>query len=100
MAKKKSSSVSVVVFGVLAVLWAAEVVFFYESLERAKDERDYMTALEAEKAEKLAELKSEAAHLQKYTHKLINDPEFVEQEARERLGGAVEGEVVIRAEGN
>lgn len=100
MSKKKSSSLPVIVFSILAVVWAIMVVVFYESLSAAEEERDRLAALEAEKSEELAKLKREVEHLRTYTDKMLKDSEFVQQEARERLGVAVEGEVVIRAEGN
>lgn len=100
MSKKKSSSLPVVVFAVLAVLWGVEVVFFYESLDRAREERDRLAAQAEKDAAELSELKREVNYLDKYTKKLLTDPEFLAREARERLGAASEDEIVIRAEGH
>lgn len=100
MSRKKPSSLPIIIFSILAVTWAVTVVIFYESLSAAEEERDRLAAIEAEKTEELERLRREAEHLRTYTDKMLKDSEFVQQEARERLGLAVEGEVVIRAEGN
>ena len=100
MGRKKSSSVSVFVFAALALLWGGEVLFFYDRVASAEEERDRLAALERERAEERDRLAREAERLRKYTNKLLKGGEFVEREARETLGGAVEGEIVIRAEEN
>ena len=96
--KKKNSSVSIIVFAVLAVLWGVEIIFFYESLDRAQEERDRLIEQERAKAEERAQFERRAEELREYTDRMIKDPEFVGTEAREITGGAVEGEVVIRPE--
>ncbi|MGN0860906.1 MAG: hypothetical protein ACI4P3_03325 [Candidatus Spyradosoma sp.] len=100
MGRKKSSSLSVVVFAALALLWGVEVLFFYDRVASAEEERDRLASLERERAEERDRLSREAERLRKYTNKLLKGGEFVEREARETLGGAVEGEIVIRAEEN
>ncbi len=99
-AKKKTSSVSVWIFAALALLWGGEVLFFCERVASAEEERDRLAAAEREKAEERERLRREAECLREYTHRLLKDGEFVEREARETLGRAVEGEVIIRAEEN
>lgn len=98
--KKKSGLAPVVVFGVLCVVWGFEVFFFNESLTRAEEERDRLSAQAKEKTVEYAMLKREAEQLREYTHKMTSDPEFIALEARRRLGVAGEGEIVIRAEGD
>ncbi|MBE6400450.1 MAG: hypothetical protein E7037_00220 [Verrucomicrobia bacterium] len=99
MPPKKNNTVSVVVFAVLAVLWGVEIIFFYESLDRAQEERDRLVEQERVKAEERAQFERRAEELREYTDRMIKDPDFVGAEAREITGGAVEGEVVIRPDG-
>ncbi len=96
--KKKSGSLPVIIFAVLAVLWGVEVLFFYDSLDAAKEERDRLIVLEREKAEEKARLERRAQELREYTGKMLKDREFIEKEAREITGGVVPGEIVIRPE--
>ncbi|MBQ8445781.1 MAG: hypothetical protein IJX22_05300 [Opitutales bacterium] len=98
LSKKKTGSVPVVVFAVLAVLWGAEVLFFYETLDSATEERDRLIALEEEKAAEREELERRVQELQHYTDIMLKDADFIEKEAREITGGAVEGEIIIRPE--
>lgn len=96
--KKKTGSVPVVVFTVLAVLWGAEVLFFYETLDSATEERDRLVALEEEKAAERELLERRVQELQHYTDIMLKDTDFIEKEAREITGGAVNGEIIIRPE--
>lgn len=98
MAKKKNNSVPVFVFAALMILWGVEFFVFYENLSDAEEERDRLAQLEAEKSAHHEALKREAGLLQTYTGKMLSDPEFLEQEARERLNLGSEGEIVIRPE--
>lgn len=100
MAAKKNSYTPIVVFAVLVILWAVEMVLFSENLTSAEEARDRMAAQEEEKTEQYAELEREAKHLREYTNRMINDEEFIGQEARARLGVAEEGEIVVRPEGH
>ena len=97
-AKKKSGSLSVIIFAALAIFWGVEVLFFYDNLDSAMEERDRLVAQEQEKAEEKARLERRVQELRAYTDKMLKDRGFIEKEAREIIGGAVEGEVVIRPE--
>lgn len=99
MSKKKKLDWSLVVFIVLCVVLVSLVFLLSRSLEDAEAERDRLVALEDEKKEELKKLETEARQLNDYTTKLRDDSEFVADESRERLGGAEEGEIVIRPEG-
>ncbi len=100
MPAKKSSSLSVWIFAALALLWGVEVLFFYNRVASAEEERDRLALSEQEKSELRERLRREAGRLREYTNRLLSDGEFVEREARETLGWASEGEIVIRAEEN
>lgn len=100
MTIKKNGSAPVILFGVLCLVWAVEFFFFCESLSRAEDERDRLIAQEKETSEECARLKREADVLQEYTSRMASDTEFVQQSAREILGVAQSGEIIIRAEGD
>ncbi len=100
MPAKKSSSLSVWIFAALALLWGGEVLFFYNRVASAEEERDRLALLEREKAETRERLRRDAGQLREYTHRLLKGGELVEREARETLGWASEGEIVIRAEEN
>ncbi len=72
------------VFGVLLVRTSGEYsgyrereIVLLEEIETAKEERSYKQA---------------------YLKKLLNDPEFFERVARERLGYSRDGEIIIRFE--
>lgn len=97
--KKKNSSVSVIIFAALAVFWGVEILFFYESLDSAKEERDRLIAREQEKVAERECLARRAMELREYTDKMLKDSEFIGKEAREITGGAVEGEIVVRPDG-
>lgn len=100
MTIKKNGSAPVILFGVLCFAWAVEFFFFSESLSRAEDERDRLVAREKETSEECARLKRKAGELQEYKRRMTGEPEFVQQSAREILGAAQSGEIIIRAEGD
>lgn len=96
--KKRFGSLPVVVFAALSVLWGVEVLFFYDILDSATEERDRLVAREQEKVAEKERLERRFRELDDYTTKMIRDSEFVGKEAREILGGAEAGEIVIRPE--
>ena len=98
--KKKSDALVVPLFGVLAGGGAAMVFVFAEKRAGGEEGRDRLVEQEKEKSVELEKLRREAARLREYTDRLLKDPEFVEREARERIGVGGAGEIVIRAEGH
>lgn len=100
MSKKKKLNWSLVVFFVLCFVFVAMFFFLSQWLENAEADRDRLLEQETKKKEEAQKLETEARQLNDYTAKLRNDSEFVEDESRARLGGAEEGEIVIRPEGH
>jgi len=98
MAKKKIDY-TLLVFGIFATLWVILVVLLSGSIEESEEELVRLETLENEKNAEKARLDLEVRHLRDYTNKMLNDGEFIADEARGRLGLAEEGEVVVRPEG-
>ncbi|MFM7209445.1 MAG: FtsB family cell division protein [Verrucomicrobiota bacterium] len=67
------------------------------------DESDQLAALRASEAQKEqanAALERTRVQTERYINRFTTDPEFVRDQARERLGVAESGEIVIRLEGS
>lgn len=99
MALRKNSSASAIVLVILLIAWIAQIWIFTESLNKAEEERDAISAREAELAKNLEKLRADAADLRTYIDKMLTDPEFVEMQAK-GLGTARPGEIIIREAGN
>ena len=87
-----------IAFVILIIAWGAELVFFYNKIDDVKETCAAMAQKEAETAERLKEMERIAAYNKNYIDQLLKNREFLEMEARSRLGVAVPGEVVIREE--
>jgi len=98
MAKKKTDY-TLLVFGVFAALWVILVVLLSGSIEESEEELVRLETQEKEKNAEKERLNLEVRHLRDYTDKMLNDGDFIADEARGRLGLAEEGEVVVRPEG-
>lgn len=100
MAKKKAADYMVLFFVVFAVVWVVIVVVFSGSIEESEAELERLSALKEEKNAEKEQLSLESKHLRDYTDKMLNDGDFIADEARGRLGLAEEGEVVVRPNGH
>ncbi len=63
------------------------------------DRLDALRASEAQKEQALAGLERTRVQTERYINRFSTDQEFVRDQARERLGVAEPGEIVIRLEG-
>jgi cell division protein FtsB len=72
-------------------------------LSTHSDETDRLAALRASEVQKEqanAALERTRVQTERYINRFTTDPEFVRDQARERLGVAESGEIVIRLEGS
>ncbi len=87
------------------VLWAVFFLFcavLAFTLSTYADETERLEALglsERQKKAQLDALERQREQTARYIERMGRDPEFVQDQARERLGVAKEGEIVIRIEG-
>ena len=87
------------------ILWAVFFLFLAVlafTLSTYADETERLEALglsERQKKAQLDALERQREQTARYSERMGRDPEFVQDQARERLGVAKEGEIVIRIEG-
>ncbi len=87
------------------ILWAVFFLFLAVlafTLSTYADETERLEALglsERQKKAQLDALERQREQTARYIERMGRDPEFVQDQARERLGVAKEGEIVIRIEG-
>lgn len=87
-------------------VWASVLLFlgvlsFVYSTYQSEEER--LKALqnnEEQKQKKYSTIERQREQTQRYIERYDRDPEFVRDQARERLGVATEGEIVIRLDPN
>ncbi len=86
-------------------LWAAFILFctvLAFTFSTYGDETARLAGLRAnehQKEEAYASLERARAQTYRYVERFVRDPEFVRDQARERMGVAEPGEVVIRVDG-
>lgn len=87
------------------VLWAVFFLFcsvLAFTVSTYSEETERLEALglsERQKNSQLTALERQREQTSRYIERMSRDPEFVQDQARERLGVAKEGEIVIRIEG-
>ena len=87
-------------------VWASVLLFFgvlcfvYSTYQSEEDRLKALQDNEDQKQKILSTIERQREQTQRYIERYDSDPEFVRDQARERLGVATEGEIVIRLDPN
>jgi cell division protein FtsB len=87
------------------LVWASVLLFFgvlgfvYSTYQSEQERLAALQANEEQKEKNFNSLERQREQTARYIDRFSRDPEFVRDQARERLGVAEEGEVVIRVDG-
>lgn len=84
--------------GILATFTLLLMLFFTMAMIRTYREYAHFQEREQRITRELAQVRNEFARREAYLDRLLNDPEFLERVARERLGYARPDEWVFRFE--
>ena len=81
------------------ILFCTVLAFTYSTYGDETARLAGLRANEHQKEESYASLERARAQTYRYVERFVRDPEFVRDQARERMGVAEPGEVVIRVDG-
>lgn len=81
------------------ILFCTVLAFTYSTYGDETARLSGLRANEHQKEEAYASLERARAQTYRYVERFVRDPEFVRDQARERMGVAEPGEVVIRVDG-
>ena len=81
------------------ILFCTVLAFTYSTYGDETARLAGLRAHEHQKEESYASLERARAQTYRYVERFVRDPEFVRDQARERMGVAEPGEVVIRVDG-
>jgi len=97
MAPSRTLLYKTIVAALSVILLAVVVVFGVLLVQTSGEYRGYRER-EVALVEQIQTAQEERLYKQAYLKKLLNDPEFFERVARERLGYSRDGELIIRFE--
>ncbi|MEI6121285.1 MAG: septum formation initiator family protein [Opitutae bacterium] len=82
------------------LLFIGVLSFVYSTYQSEEDRLKALQGNEEQKQKTYSTIERQREQTQRYIERYDRDPEFVRDQARERLGVATEGEIVIRLDPN